>query len=122
MKQDHIFKIAQEESINQGQVKNAIQLLDDGGTVPFISRYRKEATGGLDEVVIGKIRDRITQLRELDKRREAILKSIREQEKLTPELEKRIAEAETMTILEDLYLPYRPKRRTKARVAREKGL
>jgi len=122
MKQDHIKIIAQEEGIASGKVLNTVQLLDGGGTVPFISRYRKEATGGLDEVAIGKIRDRIVQLRDLDKRREVILKSIKEQEKLIPQLEKKILEAETMTILEDLYLPYRPKRRTKATIAREKGL
>ncbi|MFC2125340.1 Tex family protein [Bacteroidota bacterium] len=122
MKQDHISKIASEEKIEYAQVKNAIQLLDDGGTIPFISRYRKEATGGLDEVIIRKIRDRMTQLRDLDKRKEAVLKSIKEQEKLTPELEHKILNAETLSILEDLYLPYRPKRRTKATVAREKGL
>jgi uncharacterized protein len=90
--------------------------------VPFISRYRKEATGSLDEVQVAAIRDRLEQLKELDKRREAILKSIEEQGKLTPELKKAIDQAETMARLEDIYLPYKPKRKTKASVAKEKGL
>jgi len=115
-------KIADELSVTEKQVKVTIELLDEGGTVPFIARYRKEATGSLDEVQIAAIRDRKQQLEELDKRREAILKSMTELEKLTPELEKQIMEAETMTILEDIYLPYKPKRKTKASVAREKGL
>ncbi|OYZ47197.1 MAG: RNA-binding transcriptional accessory protein, partial [Sphingobacteriales bacterium 24-40-4] len=115
-------KIADELSVTEKQVKVTIELLDEGGTVPFIARYRKEATGSLDEVQIAAIRDRKQQLEELDKRREAILKSMKELEKLTPELEKQIMEAETMTILEDIYLPFKPKRKTKASVAREKGL
>ncbi len=114
--------IAQELSISPKQVEAVIQLLDEGGTVPFISRYRKEMTGSLDEVAVAAIRDRSQQLADLDKRREAILKSIKEQEKLTPELEKEINAAETMSKLEDIYLPYKPKRRTKATIAREKGL
>jgi uncharacterized protein len=96
--------------------------LDEGATIPFISRYRKEVTGTLDEVQVGAIRDRITQLRELDKRREAILKSLEEMGKLTDELKSKIEAAESLTVLEDLYLPYRPKRKTKASVAKEKGL
>lgn len=115
-------KIADELSLTEKQVTVTINLLDEGGTVPFIARYRKEMTGSLDEVQVAAIRDRIQQLNELDKRREAILKSMKEMEKLTPELEKQINEAETMTILEDIYLPYKPKRKTKASVAREKGL
>ena len=122
MNLEHYLKIAEELNIRQKQVSDTVELLDEGATVPFISRYRKEVTGSLDEVQVAEIRDRVQQLRELDKRREAILKSIREQEKLTPELEQKINAAETMTILEDLYLPYKPKRRTKATVAREKGL
>src|SRR5690606_27192243 len=118
----HYLKIAEELNIRQKQVSDTIELLDEGATVPFISRYRKEVTGSLDEVQVAEIRDRVQQLRELDKRREAILKSIKEQEKLTPELEQKINAAESMTVLEDLYLPYKPKRRTKATVAREKGL
>jgi uncharacterized protein len=115
-------KIADELSVSEKQVKITIELLDEGGTVPFIARYRKEATGSLDEVQIAAIRDRKQQLEELDKRKEAILKSMIELEKLTPELEKQIIEAETMTILEDIYLPFKPKRKTKASVAKEKGL
>jgi len=118
----NIQKIAQELSISDKQVNAVVKLLDEGSTVPFISRYRKEMTGSLDEVAITSIRDRVTQLRELDKRREAILKSIDKQEKLTPELEKQINAAETLAELEDIYLPYKPKRKTKASVAREKGL
>jgi uncharacterized protein len=115
-------KIADELSVTEKQVKVTVELLDEGGTVPFIARYRKEATGSLDEVQIAAIRDRKQQLEELDKRREAILKSMTELEKLTPELEKQIMDAETMTVLEDIYLPFKPKRKTKASVAREKGL
>ncbi len=122
MLDQHIAKIAQELSITARQVTATITLLDEGGTVPFISRYRKEMTGSLDEVAIAAIRDRIEQLRELDKRRETVLKSIAEQGKLTPELEASIHAAETMAVLEDIYLPYKPKKRTRATIAREKGL
>lgn len=115
-------KIATELSITEKQVQVTINLLDEGGTVPFIARYRKEMTDSLDEVQIAAIRDRNQQLVELDKRREAILKSMNEMEKLTPYLERQILEAETMTHLEDIYLPFKPKRKTKASVAREKGL
>ncbi len=114
--------IAKELSLQPRFVEATIKLLDEGSTVPFISRYRKEVTGTMDEVEVANVRDRVVQLRELDKRREAILKSIDEQEKLTPDLKKKIEEAETMTALEDLYLPYKPKRKTKASVARERGL
>jgi uncharacterized protein len=119
---NHFVKIAEELGVKVKQVTDTAELLDGGATVPFISRYRKEVTGSLDEVQVAAIRDRVQQLRDLDKRREAILKSIQEQQKLTPELEKKINAAETMSILEDLYLPFKPKRRTKATVAREKGL
>lgn len=115
-------KIASELSLRVNFVEATIGLLDDGATVPFISRYRKEMTGSMDEVEVANVRDRLTQLRELDKRREAILKSIDEQGKLTPELKDKIEGAETMTALEDLYLPYKPKRKTRASVAKEKGL
>ena len=115
-------KIAAELSIAEKQVSATVDLLDEGATVPFISRYRKELTGTLDEVQVAAIRDRILQLRELDKRREAILKSLTEMGKLTPELEAQINAAETMVLLEDIYLPYRPKRKTRATAAREKGL
>ena len=121
-KNNHYLLIAKELGISAGQVEASVKLLDDGGTVPFISRYRKEATGSLDEVSITNIRDRVLQLRDLDKRREAIIKSLTDQEKLTDLLEKKVKEARTMAELEDIYLPYKPKRRTKATVAREKGL
>lgn len=117
-----IDKIAFELGVRPNQVKATVDLLDEGATVPFISRYRKERTGDLDEVQIMNIRDRITQLRELDKRREAILKSIEDQGKMTDELKSRINMAETMSELEDIYLPYKPRRRTKATIAREAGL
>ncbi len=115
-------KIAAELSVAEKQIQATVGLLDEGATVPFISRYRKELTGSLDEVQVTTVRDRIQQLRELDKRREAILKSLADMGKLTPELEKRVNEAETMVALEDIYLPYRPKRKTRATAAREKGL
>jgi len=118
----HNQKIAAELSIAEKQVSATIALLDEGATVPFISRYRKEVTGTLDEVQVAAIRDRMQQLRDLDKRREAILKSLTDMGKLTPELEAKINEAETMVLLEDIYLPYRPKRKTRATTAREKGL
>lgn len=104
------------------QVEVTVKLLDEGGTVPFISRYRKEMTDSLDEVQVAAIRDRMQQLLDLDKRREAILKSMVELNVLSPELEKQINEAETMMLLEDIYLPYKPKRKTKASAARERGL
>jgi uncharacterized protein len=119
---DHYIKIAQELAVSSKQVTATVNLLDEGATVPFISRYRKELTGSLDEVQIAAIRDRMQQLRDLDKRREAILKSLTDMGKLTPELEKQLHEAETMLALEDLYLPYRPKRKTRATTARDKGL
>lgn len=118
----HIQKIAKELSLPEGGIQAVINLLDEGATIPFISRYRKEKTGSLDEVEVLAIREWITKLRDLDKRRESILKSIKEQEKLTPDLEKKINAAETLSELEDLYLPYKPKRRTKGTIAKEKGL
>ncbi len=113
--------IANRLNVNQRQVEKTIELLEQGATVPFIARYRKEATGGLNEVQIAAIRDLLLRLKELDKRREAILASIEEQGKLTPELRQQIEATESMTDLEDLYLPYRPKRRTRATIAIEKG-
>jgi uncharacterized protein len=118
----HEKTIAKELSITAKQVKSTVALLDDGATVPFLARYRKEVTGGLDEVLITSIRDRVAQLRELDKRRTAILASLEEQGKLTDVLQGQIDAAATMTELEDLYLPYRPKRRTRAMIAKERGL
>ncbi len=118
----HISQIAAELNLAARQVSRTAELLKEGATVPFISRYRKELTGSLDEVQVSQIRDRVAQLEELDKRREAILSSISEQEKLTPELEKAINQAKTLAELEDLYLPYRPKRKTRATMAIAKGL
>ncbi len=118
----HEIIVSKELSISEKQVRTTIDLLDEGATVPFISRYRKELTGSLDEVQITAIRDRMQQLRDLDKRKDAVLKSISEQGKLTPELENQVKSAETMSVLEDIYLPYKPKRKTRASVAREKGL
>lgn len=115
-------KIAKELGLQIQQVANTIYLLDSGGSIPFISRYRKELTGELDEIEITKIRDRLNQLRELDKRRESIIVSISEQGKLTPELEKLLHQATTMAELEDIYLPYKPKRKTRASIAKAKGL
>lgn len=122
MSKNHFQIISLETGIAVSQIEKTVALLDEGATVPFISRYRKEVTGSLDEVQVALIRDRIAQLIELDKRREAILNSIREQEKLTPELEKSIMDAQTMSVLEDIYLPYRPKRKTRATMAIAKGL
>lgn len=116
------FKVSDSLKIDTKQVVATARLLDEGGTIPFIARYRKEVTGSLDEVAIGQIRDEVERLRELEKRRESILKSIEGQGKLTEELKEKILDAETMSSLEDLYLPYKPKRRTKATIAREKGL
>lgn len=115
-------KIATELSLKPQQVDAAIALLDEGSTVPFISRYRKEATGGLDDLQLRDLELRLAYLREMNDRIETIVASIKEQEKLTPELEKQIRGAETKTELEDLYLPYKPKRRSKAMIAIEAGL
>ncbi|MCK0538816.1 Tex family protein [Alcanivorax quisquiliarum] len=114
--------IATELSVQPHQVAAAVALLDEGATVPFIARYRKEATDGLDDTQLRNLEERLRYLRELAERRETILKSISEQEKLTPELEAAILAADTKTRLEDLYLPYKPKRRTRAQIAREAGL
>lgn len=115
-------KISDELNLKIDQVNRVIELLAGGATIPFIARYRKEVTGSLDEVVLTTIRDRHEQLVELEKRRESILASIEKQQKLTPELAGAIAQAETLNELEDIYLPYKPKRKTRASVAKEKGL
>ncbi|CAA7619553.1 transcriptional accessory protein [Candidatus Terasakiella magnetica] len=115
-------RIAQELGVRDSQVAATVQMLDEGSTVPFIARYRKEATDGLDDTQLRNLEERLIYLRELEDRRAAILKSIDEQGKLTPELSAQIAEAEAKARLEDLYLPYKPKRRTKAQIAREAGL
>ncbi len=119
---DVIQRIAQELAVNPLQVTAAVALLDEGATVPFIARYRKEVTGGLDDTQLRHLEERLVYLRELNARRETILDSIRSQGKLSPELELAIIDADTKTLLEDLYLPYKPKRRTKAQIAREAGL
>lgn len=115
-------KIALQLGIREQQVSATVNLLDDGATIPFISRYRKEMTGTLDEVQVANIRDEIERLRALEKRRETIIESIEGQGKLTPELLEQLRAAETVATLEDIYLPYKPKRRTRATIAREKGL
>lgn len=114
--------ISVELEIKEEQVKAVTVLLSEDATIPFIARYRKEATGGLDEVQIAAIRDRLEQLNELDKRKDAIIKSMTDLEKLTPELEKEILAAETLSKLEDIYLPFKPKRKTRGTIAKEKGL
>lgn len=122
MNKTHISLIARELHVKDWQVEHAVSLLGEGSTIPFISRYRKEATGSLDEVQIAQVKALWTGYEELEKRRAAILKSIDEQDKLTPELRISIENCWQMNLLEDLYLPYRPKRRTRAGIAREKGL
>ncbi|MCK5199600.1 MAG: RNA-binding transcriptional accessory protein, partial [Spirochaetales bacterium] len=122
IKNDFAGRIAGELKISTGQVGTVIGLLDEGSSVPFIARYRKEATGELDEVAILNIRDRLEELKKFDSRVRTILKSLREQDLLTKDLEEKVKNAETVSILEDIYLPYKPKRRTRAMAAREKGL
>ena len=114
--------LATELSATAAQIEAAVALLDEGATVPFIARYRKEATGGLDDTQLRTLQERLTYLRELQERKATVLKSIDEQGKLTPELQSAIESADNKTALEDLYLPYKPKRRTKAQIAREHGL
>ena len=117
-----IRQIAAELRVRDQQVSTAVELLDGGATVPFIARYRKEATGGLDDTQLRELEYRLNYLRELEERREAILKSIEEQGKLTPELRAAVEAAPTKPEREDLYLPNKPKRRTKGQIAREAGL
>ena len=118
----YVSKIAGELGLNASGVAAAIGLFKEDATIPFVARYRKEATGGLDEVALGKIQTRLEQLKELDARREAIIKSLTERNLLTPELKAKVDGAETLAKLEDIYLPFRPKRRTRATIAKEKGL
>jgi protein Tex len=120
--QKHSEIIARELNLSVVQVTNTIKLIADGATVPFISRYRKEQTGSLDEVAVGAIQERYGKLQELEKRKESILSTIEEQGKLTPELKARIIDCYSPTEIEDIYLPYKPKRRTRATIAKEKGL
>jgi uncharacterized protein len=118
----NISLIAKKLALHEWQVENTIRLMDGGATIPFISRYRKEMTGSLDEVQLMNIKDEYERLKDLDSRKEAVIKSIEEQEKMTPELHQKIDAAITMSELEDIYLPYKPKRRTRATIAKEKGL
>ncbi|MCK5876302.1 MAG: RNA-binding transcriptional accessory protein, partial [Candidatus Marithrix sp.] len=117
-----VQRIAGELGVQESQVQTAVMLLDEGSTVPFIARYRKEATNGLNDTHLRKLEERLYYLRELDERRTVILDNIREQDKLTPELEENIKKADTKVRLEDLYLPYKPKRHSKAKLAKEAGL
>jgi protein Tex len=118
----NIVLVARKLGLHDWQVENTIRLFDGGATIPFISRYRKEMTGSLDEVKLMQIKEEYQRLKDLDARKEAVIKSIEEQEKMTPELKKKIDDAATMAELEDIYLPYKPKRRTRATIAKEKGL
>ena len=119
---DHVLRLAAELNLKVQQVAATAQLLAEGATVPFISRYRKEMTGTLDEVQVTAIRDRLEQMRTIDDRRASILASLKERNLLNTELEKSINAATTLTALEDIYLPFKPKKRTRATIAREKGL
>lgn len=119
---DHAAQIAEELHIRPQQAQAVIRLLEEAATIPFIARYRKEATGSLDEVAIAAVRDRLLALQELDKRRESILNSLAERGLLNDQLKKQLETAASLAVLEDLYLPFRPKRRTRAQIAREKGL
>lgn len=119
---DIILKLKDELKVEKWQVEAAVKLIDEGNTIPFISRYRKEATGSLNDEVLRDLHERLTYLRNLEEKKEQVLKSIEEQGKLTEELQAKIVAAETMVVVEDLYRPYRPKRKTRASVAKEKGL
>ena len=119
---DIIKQLQQELQIGRQQVEAAVKLIDEGNTIPFIARYRKETTGSLNDEVLRNLDERLRYLRNLEERKEQVISSIREQEKLTPELEKQIQDAPTLVSVEDLYRPYRPKRRTRAIIAKEKGL
>ncbi len=119
---DIALKITEELKVQKWQVEAAVKLIDEGNTIPFISRYRKEATGSLDDEQLRNLHERLLYLRNLEEKKQQVVDSIREQGKLTPELEKKIQEAQTMVVVEDLYRPYRPKRKTRASVAKEKGL
>ena len=122
MQKSHTELIAEQLSLGIKQVEQTIALLEGGSTIPFIARYRKEATGGLNEVQVAAIRDALVRLKAIDARRDAVLQALAKQEALTPELKQRLAEADSLATIDDIYLPYRPKRRTRASVARERGL
>ena len=119
---DIIAKIAEELGIKKSQADAAVKLIDEGNTIPFIARYRKEVTGALNDEVLRNLYDRLNYLRNLEEKKETVLKTIEEQGKLTEELKSQILAAETLVVVEDLYRPYRPKRRTRATIAKEKGL
>ena len=119
---DIIAKLAQELNIRQGQAEAAVKLSDEGNTIPFISRYRKEATGSLNDEVLRSLYERLNYLRNLEEKKQQVLATIEEQGKLTEELRGQLLAAETLVAVEDLYRPYRPKRRTRATIAKEKGL
>ena len=119
---DIILKLKEELKVEKWQVEAAVSLIDEGNTIPFIARYRKEATGSLNDEVLRDLHERLTYLRNLEEKKQQVLSSIEEQGKLTDELRARIEEAQTMVVVEDLYRPYRPKRKTRASVAKEKGL
>ena len=119
---DIIKQLQQELQIGRQQVEAAVKLIDEGNTIPFIARYRKEATGSLNDEILRNLDERLRYLRNLEERKEQVISSIRDQEKLSPELEKQILDAATLVAVEDLYRPFRPKRRTRAIIAKEKGL
>ena len=119
---DIIKKIAEELKVLSWQVEAAVKLIDEGNTIPFISRYRKEATGSLNDEQLRDLHERLIYLRNLEEKKEQVLGSIEEQGKLTEELKEKILAAQTLVVVEDLYRPYRPKRRTRASAAKEKGL
>ena len=119
---DIILKLKEELKVEKWQVEAAVKLIDEGNTIPFISRYRKEATGSLNDEVLRELYERLNYLRNLEEKKEQVMGSIEEQGKLTEELKEKILAAETLVVVEDLYRPYRPKRKTRASVAKEKGL
>lgn len=119
---DIIQKIKEELKVEKWQVESAVKLIDEGNTIPFISRYRKEVTGSLNDEQLRDLHERLVYLRSLEDKKEQVLSSIEEQGKLTEELKARILAAETLVVVDDLYRPYRPKRKTRASVAKEKGL
>ena len=119
---DIILKLKEELKVEKWQVEAAVKLIDEGNTIPFISRYRKEVTGSLNDEQLRNLHERLVYLRNLEEKKEQVLSSIEEQGKLTPELKEKILAAETLVVVEDLYRPYRPKRKTRASVAKEKGL
>ena len=119
----NIFEtLAKELNITLGQVEKTVQLIDEGNTIPFIARYRKEVTGSLDDEILRKFEERLNYLRNIEKRREEVIELIRAQEKLTPEIEQAIKNAVTITEIDDIYRPFRPHRKTRASVAKEKEI